>query len=89
MAYIERNPVRARLVHRARRWPWTSATAHRGQPDRTGLLRQHLPKKMGFSELTDWQLASCVLELSNRPRKCLDSRTPAEVLHEHRVALTM
>ena len=26
--YIERNPVRARLVSRAEEWPWTSARAH-------------------------------------------------------------
>lgn len=28
LAYIERNPVRARLVRRAWRWPWSSAAAH-------------------------------------------------------------
>ncbi len=62
----------------------------RGTNENTnGLLRQYLPKKIGFSELTDWQLASYVLELNNRPRKCLNCRTPAEVFHERRVALTM
>ena len=62
----------------------------RGTNENTnGLLRQYLPKKMSFSELTDWQLASYVLELNNRPRKCLNYRTPAEVFHERHVALTM
>lgn len=28
--YIERNPVRARLVERAEDWPWSSAAAHGG-----------------------------------------------------------
>jgi len=28
--YVERNPVRARLVRRAWRWPWSSAAAHIG-----------------------------------------------------------
>lgn len=62
----------------------------RGTNENTnGLLRQYLPKGMDFSQLTDWQLASYVLELNNRPRKCLNYRTPAEVFHERSVALTM
>jgi len=37
--YLERNPVRAGLVRRAWRWPWSSAAAHVGQAkDGTGLL---------------------------------------------------
>jgi len=40
MAYVERNPVRAGLVRRAWRWPWSSAAAHVGQAkDSTTLLR--------------------------------------------------
>jgi IS30 family transposase len=54
-----------------------------------GLLRQYLPKKTDFSVLTDWQLASYVWQLNNRPRKCLNYQTPAEVFHERPVALTM
>lgn len=62
----------------------------RGTNENTnGLLRQYLPKTMSFSQLTDWQLASYVLQLNNRPRKCLNYRTPAEVFHERRVALAM
>ena len=38
MAYVETNPVRAKLVRRAWRYPWSSAAAHCGQPDRSGLL---------------------------------------------------
>ena len=39
LAYIERNPVRARLVRKAWRWPWSSAAAHAGMAaDTTGLL---------------------------------------------------
>ncbi len=30
VAYVERNPVRARLVRRAWRWPWSSAAVHVG-----------------------------------------------------------
>jgi hypothetical protein len=33
--YVERNPVRARLVERATDWPWSSARAHaNGEPRR-------------------------------------------------------
>ena len=62
----------------------------RGTNENTnGLLRQYLPKRMSFSELTDWQLESYARALNNRPRKCLNYRTPAEVFHERNVALTM
>jgi IS30 family transposase len=45
----------------------------RGTNENTnGLLRQYLPKKTDFSTLTDWQLASYVWQLNNRPRKCLN-----------------
>ena len=54
-----------------------------------GLLRQYVPKWMSVSELTDWQLESYVRALNNRPRKCLNYRTPAEVFWRRPVALTM
>ena len=38
MSYVERNPVRARLVREAWRYPWSSAAAHTGEDDSTGLL---------------------------------------------------
>jgi putative transposase len=31
--YVERNPVRARIVRRAENYPWSSATAHCGMRD--------------------------------------------------------
>ena len=66
------------------------SASERGTCENTnGLLRQYLPKKMDFSTLTDWQLASYVWQLINRPRKCLNYRTPAEVFHERPVALAM
>jgi putative transposase len=42
--YVERNPVRARLVRLAWRYPWSSAAAHCGAPDASGVL-----------ELTSWR----------------------------------
>jgi len=75
---------------------WSVYFAHpyssweRGTVENTnGLLRQYIPKKLDLSQLTDWQLASYVLALNNRPRKCLNYRTPAEVFHQRDVALTL
>jgi putative transposase len=38
LRYVELNPVRAGLVERAWEWPWSSARAHVGERDNTGLL---------------------------------------------------
>jgi len=38
MIYVERNPVRAKLVRRAWRYRWSSAAAHCGGKDASGLL---------------------------------------------------
>jgi putative transposase len=38
LAYVERNPVRARLCRRAWQWAWSSAAAHCGKDDPSGLL---------------------------------------------------
>ncbi len=62
----------------------------RGTNENTnGLLRQYLPKTREFATLTDHELAGYIWQLNNRPRKCLDYRTPAEVFHQRNVALQM
>ncbi len=38
LIYVERNPVRAKLVRKPWRWRWSSAAAHVGGKDRSGLL---------------------------------------------------
>ena len=38
LIYVERNPVRARILRRAWDYPWSSAAAHVGAADATGLL---------------------------------------------------
>ncbi len=38
MCYVERNPVRAKVVRLAWDYPWSSAAAHTGEPDASGLL---------------------------------------------------
>ena len=44
-----------------------------------GLLRMFLPKGTDFSQVSETQLARIQQMLNNRPRKCLNYRTPAEV----------
>lgn len=62
----------------------------RGTNENTnGLLRQYLPKTESFLQLTGWQLERYVNQLNNRPRKCLNYRTPAEVFWRRTVALRM
>ncbi len=55
----------------------------RGTNENTnGLLRQFFPKKTDFAKIQKKVLASAVKMLNNRPRKCLNYRTPAEVFNE-------
>jgi len=62
----------------------------RGTNENTnGLLRQYLPKGSDFAQLTAWHLESIMRQLNDRPRKCLDYRTPAEVFWRRSVALAM
>ena len=62
----------------------------RGTNENTnGLLRQYLPKDMDLSQLTDCELESIIRQLNNRPRKCLNYRTPAEVFWKRTVAIAM
>ena len=52
-----------------------------------GLIRQYFPKKQSFDNITneDTELVMCLL--NNRPRKCLDFKSPIEVFLEQSVAL--
>lgn len=55
--------------------PW-----QRGTNEQTnGLLRMFLPKGTNFRHVSDTRLAQIEAMLNNRPRKCLNYRTPAEV----------
>jgi IS30 family transposase len=44
-----------------------------------GLVRQYFPKKVPFDKITDEALQDVAKKLNNRPRKCLDYKTPFEV----------
>jgi len=55
----------------------------RGTNENTnGLIRRYLPKGTSFKNLTPQQLETIVDEINNRPRKCLQFRTPNEVFRE-------
>lgn len=60
--------------------------AHPGHPgergtneNTNGLIREYLPKGLDFREVMDDDVQLAVTRLNNRPRKCLDFRTPREV----------
>lgn len=67
--------------------PYTSS--ERGTVEnRIGVLRQYLPKGSCLKFLKHKTLKTIEWELNNRPMKCLDWRTPYEVLFNKSVALT-
>ena len=49
-----------------------------------GLLRQFFPKGTNFKILKPEEVERAVNLINNRPRKCLDYRTPNEVFYEGR-----
>ncbi len=51
--YVERNPVRARLVRKAENYAWSSAAAHCGMRDDPLLSRQKQWRRR-FEEMGDW-----------------------------------
>jgi IS30 family transposase len=58
--------------------PW-----QRGSNENTnGLLRQYLPRRLNFRELTQDDFDAIAAELNDRPRQTLDFKTPSEALAE-------
>ena len=45
-----------------------------------GLIRQYAPKGTSFDSLTDDDIKAIMSKLNNRPRKCLDFKTPNQVM---------
>ena len=55
----------------------------RGQNENAnGLLRQYFPKGMELIDVTIKQVFKAVHKLNNRPKKCLNFKTPYEVFKE-------
>ena len=63
--------------------PWERGT----NENMNGLLRQYFPKKRDIKTITDKEIHAVMHKLNNRPRKCLDFRTPLEVFFNQTVAL--
>ena len=60
----------------------------RGTVENTiGLVRRFFPKQTDLAQLSKSHVQSVERWLNHRPRKCLDYRTPAEVLRSAGVAL--
>jgi IS30 family transposase len=55
--------------------------------NKIGLLRQYFPKKVDLTPVTKKIIRTVELEINNRPLKCLDWRTPFEVIFGKKVAL--
>jgi IS30 family transposase len=58
----------------------TYTSWERGTVENTiGLIREFLPKKLSFANIEQRELNLIAASLNNRPRKCLNYRTPLEV----------
>ena len=53
LRYVERNPVRARMVRKAERYPWSSAPAHCGLKDDAILTKKKAWVDL-FKQTKDW-----------------------------------
>ena len=56
--------------------------------NRNGLIRRFVPKRTNLSTISDNQIKDIEHWINNRPMKCLDFQTPAEVFNSLCVALT-
>ncbi len=66
------------------------ASWQRGTNENTnGLIRQYLPKSRDLTTLTSAEVRRIEARLNHRPRKCLNYRTPAEVLYGKEEKLTV
>ena len=52
-----------------------------------GLIRRFFPKKTDFAKITHKRIKEVEILLNNRPRKCLNFKTPLEVFLNESVAL--
>ena len=54
-----------------------------GVENTNGLIRQYIPKSNDISQYTDQYIQSIQDKLNNRPRKCLNFKTPHEIMLEN------
>jgi IS30 family transposase len=58
--------------------PWQRGT----NENTNGLLRQYLPKGTDLSRWTDEQLQDIAAELNERPRLCLNDKSPSQIMRQ-------
>ena len=59
------------------------STWQRGLNENTnGLVRQYIPKKTDFDDVTDEDILTITRKLNSRPRKSLGFKTPVQVFYE-------
>jgi IS30 family transposase len=56
--------------------PWQRPT----NENTNGLLRQYFPKGTDFDQVTSQRLREVASELNDRPRACLQDRTPTQLM---------
>lgn len=64
--------------------PWQRPT----NENTNGLLRQYFPKGTSFHQITNERLREVATELNDRPRACLEDRTPTQLMARWRPPLT-
>ena len=77
LRYVEMNPVRAGLAREAKEHRWSSAAAHLGGADRSGLLDQEFWNEFGGTDAWERLLASGSDPLDEeRLRRCMYGGRP-------------
>jgi len=74
--YVERNPVRAKIVRKAERYPWSSAAAHCGLGD-DPLLSGRLEKSDHVGDWSAWLTDAGDEQFVERLRLCTRTGRPA------------
>lgn len=73
--FTKNTKIKVYFAHRSSPW-------ERGTNENTnGLVRQYFPKGTDFKQVSRYQIKRVQDSLNNRPRKCLNFRTPLEILN--------
>lgn len=59
--------------------PYSSSQRGRNE-NRIGILRQYFPKQTDLKKINSYHIRKVEFEINNRPMKCLDWKTPYEVM---------
>jgi hypothetical protein len=76
LTVVANQPDRLRIYFADPHSPWQRGT----NENTNGLLRQYFPKGTNFDQITNERLREVAIELNDRPRACLDDRTPTQLM---------